>query len=755
MLRQTGTTLGTEIRAGHEPELRPRLGPTPQGRPRFPVRPLGSFLLLAAGFACVSLAPSALAQHGQHPTGDPLLDPGSLGREPGTRVGGSSAGSPLGGGSTPTTPLAPPGNGAPPDGAGGTGGSGAGSGGPIVPGGGAGIPGTQPPLGPVVAATASFDLLGDEAQPWELWWDLNRHRYVDARADARAATTTGSADFFLGTGESLDAPVATRSLPTDLLPTLLLAASDSDPRLAAEGLLALGELSERFAGDPDAHISIRAVLASRATDPSLFVADAAVQALAIGAGDGDLSLLAALLLDEPVGREFQGGGEVSPIRRGYAALGLGRLGATTAREDVRRLAAHYLIRGYESAPRNRQDLAATCLVAMAQIPLERTGLRDPGGIPEPPNYSRLALLRYLVGLVENRRRLDDTVLAHLPSAVAIAASGLSRDERDELSSGLAAPLLDVLERPRREPDTFVRHAALAAGALGDWDDDRVDDELRDALIELFDAADAHTRACAMLGLGSMLGNPGSTAPGEGFGKASEALLEVVTRGSAADRPSAAIALGVAGAALRDHGELVPSRWVITIRAALVQAKSAQERVALCLAAGLLGDTGAESAIVGAYERVAEKRDRSRIAVALGLLGSREAIKRLRDDLDGDLADRIATRRTAEASALCGDVNVAARLTAMLQASSSRVANISLLDAMAEVGDDDLLPLLIEQVGDENVDSGQRSRAVRAIARIADGEDLPWIAPYTALVTVPGAAAALFVGDGTGALERLP
>ncbi len=613
------------------------------------------------------------------------------------------------------------------------------------------------PLGqplPAGLATGPFEIPADTTSgtdrgPWAAWWDLNRAGLLDLRTRVRTqGVTTGSADYFLGLGEVPSPPVdldrAHGPWVTEQVLPVLLGSLDSEggPQVSIEALLALGRISPALAREDRAQV--RAALEEHLASPNRAIAEAAVTALGMLPGTDAVATLAALVRGEEAGQALVSSGRVPERMRAMAAIGLGLAARDAGREDVRRFAVHVLCEALERAGRGPSDLAGSAILALGLVPLERIGVRDPGGVPEPPSTSRVALGRHLAGILAQERLSRQDVRSQVPVALAGLGRDAPLDRAEELATWLSEPLLERVGRPRRDGPDGARAIALSLGWLTDSDGDSGDRRAREVLIGLLDDADQSVRQFALLSLGRVAARPGKGAnPGLARDELARALERQLERGRSTARPFAATGLALLVRELRERGEAVPDGWIEALRGGLRQARSPQELMATSIAAGLTGDARLFPELVAAFRRAPEGEVRAQVAVGLGLLGLRDALPVLHE-WESSVRQRPAEQRAlAEALVLAGDLTYADKLVRRLEGTNNSAEQIALLAALAEVGDERAGAPLLALARPEGASGQVRAAALRALGRIGDPRPLPWGQPLAELLQPLGAPSAVY------------
>ena len=389
-----------------------------------------------------------------------------------------------------------------------------------------------------------------DAFNWQTWWWNNQFRFLDYDADATAAT--GSADFFLGSGDKAGGPArptarTPRTLNGRIVPALTRALGAKEAEVRAAAVKALGRIADgvpladmtRLLDDSDRHVRFSAALA---------LGDA-------GARDTLPRLV-----------ELAKNTKEDAVTRGFATVSIGMIGDEAAAGALRRIALE------SDASRDLRTCAVTAL-GLIPSPSTRETLRAIArDEKEEPDLRALAVgvLGKLCGDEESAIELSALAADKSPQVrrSAVLALGLSDPAIGRVDDVLAKALADDSDLPVR---------AFACVALGERGSPR---SRKPLLAALNDSPSPSLRAFAALGLG-LLRDP-SAAP---------YLRETFEREANGPslRSAAALALGL----LRDAGSTE------TLRAALADESAEPSlRGYSALAIGLLRDRSSLAAMEG-------------------------------------------------------------------------------------------------------------------------------------------------------------
>lgn len=628
--------------------------------------------------------------------------------------------------------------------------------GPEVPGSGPNLPsgdgtcGTGPTVGapgvavpapvttapaPVTAAPTTAFAVPLTGPNWAGWWQQMRWSLGIYGLPSDDAASTGSSDYFLGNGQKEQQSMGPRHMDLELfqeewLPALIeLLEREGRYTLRRELIPALGRMLPH--ANEEQRRRIESLLLEEAERGTPELRDLAILALGWGGSERNAPRLAGWAEGRPED-------VASATRtRAIAALSLGFLARRSERIDVRRYAVHHLSRLYDDADRRRSDLAVCAALGLSLVPLEPLEMRDPAGLAEPASASRSAQARFLLERLLDRRE-DPAVRAALPLALAQLTSELPADARGGLGAALADSAVTLLEDERHLRPEITRGVAKLLGECVGLGADAAAERVREGLLDLVSEPDQATRNLALLAVGQVVGQRRGSAP-TGFEELSEVLLRQLSRGKAAQRPYAALALGLAARELNAVGGVVPDTWRTALTEALRRASGPAEAGAVCLACGLMDEKSLGPRVLEAFQDLPiGTGERNPAAWAVGVLGpagGREALREWADErrrfplslaaaslalrADGD--DRWVDHLWQQAGAYNLDLTEAlASLRGLTESRDQRSWGLLMLLATTESA-----PHLV------------RAEAVRAAGWLAVGEGAPQLGPLSEWVAGTG------------------
>ena len=584
--------------------------------------------------------------------------------------------------------------------------------------------GPTPPSSPRAAEGAPA---GDDAT-WSRWWHFNREPYLELKAAVHdgGSTSGGDGDFFLGRGGAVarrnDLRPTEEQIHDQVVPAILeLLDGQRDDDVVTACLMALGKIGDRPGDEHD----LVAVITQWLDHANQEVEETAALALGLLGERRAATLLAALMHDEREGRKAVGGGKVDLRTRTFATYGMALLGAGAQHEAERRFCAVHLVQLLESDDAGRPDLSTAAILGLG---LQRLG---DGELPEldkrgravegsaRPTESRQALTQFLLEHLDDSR-LERHVRALVPVALVRLDDGAYPSSKPRIVDALVP-----IARGDVKAELQVRHGAIhALGLLGDDDADLADERIRAALDLASEEADRLGRYLSLVSLARVGAREGA---GHRAGARSEIrgkLQRLLVRGQSAQRPWAALGLGLIERASMAQGEEPSLGLRLTLRERLAKPGSPSERGAIMTALGLIGDQESAPAIekhltTGDYEV------RAQAALALGMMDYRPAIPQLmRMVSQGGLQPAIL-RDAAIALALMRHKDVVPLLLAAVSTTNTVVVRASAARALGYVGDTTAVEPLLEVLRARRGTSIARAFAVVALGVICDRSPFPW------------------------------
>ncbi len=589
---------------------------------------------------------------------------------------------------------------------------------------------------------------------WSQWWSFNRDRYLavrDAVFTEGSAADTGLDDFFLGKGAKgqmgPDLRPTEEVLHRDVVPALLETLDGQrDVDLITACLLALAKIGDRADGTP----GVAAVIRPWLEHGNQEVHETAAIALGVLGQSESAPLLADLLLDKPAGRKASGRGRVPVRTQAFAAYGLALVGFRARPEAVRSFVVHHLAQAISLGDKPSRDRMVAAIIGMGIVrlrPLE--GAPDPEEIPRVGG-SRDGQLAFLLELWDDRR-LDPRVKAHMAVPLARLASGADPMWKARL---VAAFRETIAAKTSANP--MEQHGVLlAAGIIGDNDQDPDDQRLRASLFEVVsDGGDRLARHLALLAIGRVCAREGTGTVDAAPAEARALLMRILSRGKTAQRPWAALGVGLLerGNVAAGHPPAEGTR--LALIDAFDKAATPSEQGALATALGLIAERRATDALI---ERVTngDENLRANAMISLGLMNAQKALPVLRGVVGLTTYNPGIVREAAIALALLGDKTTGPSLVARLTRANMFFEQLAVTWALGYVGDARVLAPLVTLLTNKRENDTTRAYAAVALGAIGDKELFPWNSKIAADVLWWQAPPTLFdASGGKGILDIL-
>lgn len=599
--------------------------------------------------------------------------------------------------------------------------------------------------------TADQDL--EDPTDWRVWWEYNKDAYLNQRAQIHRWSVTKGEDFFLGDGGGARAALGgTReAVRRYAVPALFEAIEKGGSNELVTGMmLTLARIGENDGGSLAGRFepTLRWFL-EHGTDQTNRSAAVAMGVLADGAS---LENLVGLLADDETGRRLVGKREVGSQTRAFAAYGLGLLGYRTQDPELRRSIVVALYEAIDSPLTSMRDVKTAAMIALGMVPIHESTSApdcDCGGLYHDIETSREAQIAHLLEILEQPKRDHYLLRAHAATALARLCTGAP----ESLKQRSAEALLRIVSRNSRERDEVAQSAVLALGRLGDADRDPVDAAIRSNLIRVAGHADEQSRRFALIALAQVGSREGSGAEAmAGTSEVRQFLMRQLSRGKNRVRPWAGLALGVMGRGLMDAGHERSSSADRALQNSLRNCRSAEQVGAFAIACGIRHDSRAADLALGQLERINDDRARGYTALALGLMGAREAIEPLEAIVRAEEHRVELHTQAAIALGLLADSQAVSGLIQMLDTAESPEAKASVAAALGFVGDPRSIRSLSELVSDLSAPERSRTLAAIALGVVADSDERSWNSRLSAGINYRAGTVSLTNEEGWGVLD---
>lgn len=613
-------------------------------------------------------------------------------------------------------------------------GNGAGTGGATKPTTGLGLAGRA--LGPSTGGDAS-----QGADSWETWWFFNRDAFLDLRrAVATVLATRGADDTHPSqTTSALPSPEVVRSRVVPALKHLLDTDRANDPTTSS--LMALGRIGEP-ADLPKESSAVPRMLHAL-SDANQEIAETAALALGILRSSDSTQPLVDLVTGLEAGRALVGAREVRVRTRAFAAYGLG-LAATRMPTNRERQRIARALTDVLADARGPVDVQCAALLALSLDRLDAEAVESTSAAW----ISRQTLVRYLM------RFARDPARSHLARAHAVTATArLATDAPDGLRLEVVDLAVLLAQRETRSETEVVLSAIQALGKLAGTGNEPADRKARATVIRELDAPEPQVRGFASIALAEIAGRAADD-DAAGAVECRGALANEALRGKSSSRPWAIVALGVLERRRADLGRKPNETARQVLREWLVSARSRNEVGAGALALGLARETRAEALLRSKLADTNEDTGQGYLALALGMIGSREAAPALRGIVQASRYRPQLLEHAAVALALLGDKECTTAITDLLREAKSLAEQAALARSLGLIGDARTVEPLLAMIAREDLTASTRGFAAVAVGGVADPSPLPWRTPIVEGINYCAVVPSLASGDGTGIFEIL-
>ncbi|MCA8956701.1 MAG: hypothetical protein KDC87_11560 [Planctomycetes bacterium] len=576
--------------------------------------------------------------------------------------------------------------------------------------------------------------LAEDLTRWQLWWEMNKDRYLllRERQAGPQGPVTGDDEWYLGATRRAAKPIlpgAARVARDTIVPALHRALVDTnDPHLVTACLIALAKIGEDHRDFALLDVLVRYL-------PARFQQTRETAALALGITRraAALPLLRDLLLDNATGRKLARRSEVDGRVRAFAAYGIGILAAHGG-VDLKAEAFAVLDSVLHDAKVWDRDIKVAAISALGVMRLD----------PRAGAKHKLLLWKVVPSLDKFYRaelgKAAQLVQAHVPVAVGrllgrgagVDAARFRERFRDEL-----------FPRVKRGPEIH-QSAAIALGLLGR----PADTDVGDALQRYHEfGRDQQAWWFSTIALGEIGGDANRTR-----------LLSLLTRGrKATERPWAGLALGVL--TYRARTATPTARADSTVGVALLEqlrvVKNKEAAGAFAIALGLCGHREAAPVL---RARLVEERHHDGLAGAictgLALLGDRKACGVLRSVMMQSVRRPELLRQAAVALGCLRDRQAVRDLLDLIGEDNRNTARMAAVaGALQMIGDESTLAELLKRLRDRDLTTLSRAFVAAALGGIGDPQPIPFNARY-AMDSNYRAVVPTLTDQATGILDLL-
>ena len=625
---------------------------------------------------------------------------------------------------------------------------------PGTPGSGGGGPGQSS------TPTTGGAEVGPDLTAWTFWWEFNKDPYINLKdAISQGVTTTGSGDWFLGSGEASQAKdsmaPSKQDIQNKIVPALLdTLQKETNNDIVTGCMMALAKIGEEPSEDGSSVFATE--IQKFLPDGNQEISETAALALGILASPASIPVLTDLYEDTTTGRKLVGRGEV-PIRtRAFAAYGLALCGSRIGDQDLRMQIVDTLRKTLESETTSTRDLHVATVIAMGLVPLERLGSSEEAAMEAGaegeagfPLNTRMKQIDYLFDYYKGDGHYFNR--AHAPVAITRLFEGTeSSEEFVQRREAIAKDFIKAIEADKDKREV-VQSCILALGQMGDNDPKGIDKDIRETLMSVQkDLSDQMSRRFAAISLAQVAGRMGQESYEDGVDAAKKYYLTQLSRGQSQMRPWMGLSIGVLGAELE---EKMPADLVDALRSQLRDEKTPRIG-AYAVGAGILGDQTFAEDLMEKLDRIDDDTARGYLCLGLGMMRASEASVKINDIVKESTYRPELLQQAAIALGLLGDKDVVGDLVDTLGKAKSLATQAALSSALGFIGDKRSIDPLVEMLGNEDLTNTARGFAAVALGIVADKESLPWNSKIAVNLNYTATTQTLNDTNGTGILNIL-
>jgi HEAT repeat protein len=549
---------------------------------------------------------------------------------------------------------------------------------------------------------------------WEFWWGYNKDDILNLKARLMANESgSGTVGGMVGVGKTHErskgaaASLTVVKIKDEVIPAL--EAILDDPKLhfdiRAGAVIALGKVGASFQ-------EFRGRIASRlidimnikSGDEHFSVEESAALALGLLLSKDDEIVNA--LCDKALDR--RGAFTKNHRARAFALLALGLLQVNSTDATYDRVVE--TLRSLVKSEDESSDNSPVCaLMAM--------------GLSNDPTFIDDLVPMVKDGRAFKTRKLKDLVRCYAASALGKIIDGVGVAFATPQGNNIKT-VVDVLSKAMISSDNHtVRSAVIAFGQIGCQEG--VDPALVKKMVRSLDymvkkgESQAANYALIALGkIGAIVDDPGTR------NKIFDTLRTNLKKGSYTSRPFAALSLGLMGRS----GKVGDSREAIkdVVRFEFREFRGdPKNRGGYAIALGMLGDREAVPMLIKVLEeKGAVKRLRGACAIALGMIRDRSAVDAIKKALIEDKDPELRVD-TAVAVGLIGDSESVKMLVDILKdPRSSLYVQGSVTLAVGRIGDKSAVEPLVAMLKDTSVQDLNRAFAAVALGFLGDRQTIP-------------------------------
>ena len=549
---------------------------------------------------------------------------------------------------------------------------------------------------------------------WEFWWGYNKDDILNLKARLMANESgSGTVGGMVGVGRKHErtagsaASLTVVKIKDEVIPALEAILDDGKLHfdIRAGAVIALGKVGASF---PD----FRGRIASRLIDimtiksgeEHFSVEESA--ALALGLLLSKDTEIVNALCDKAL--DTRGAFTKNQRARAFALLALGLLQVNSTDETYDRVVETFRsIVKSEDEPNDNTPVSALVAMGLSQDPI---------------------FIDDLIPMVKDARafktkKLKDLIRSYAASSLGRIIDGVGVSFTTEQGSNLKT-VVDVLSKAMISSDNHtVRSSVIAFGQIGSQDG--VDAGLLKKMVRSLDymvkKGESQAANFALISLGKI----GAVVDDSGIrNKIFDTLRTNLKKGSYTSKPFAAMSLGLMGRSSKVGDSRQAIKDVVRFEFREFRGDP-KNRGGYAIALGMLGDREAVPMLIKVLEeKGAVKRLRGSCAIALGMIRDRSAVEAIKKALIEDKDPELRVD-TAVAVGLIGDSESVKLLVDILKdPRSSLYVQGSVTLAVGRIGDKSAVGPLVAMLKDTDVQDLNRALAAVALGLLGDRQTIP-------------------------------
>lgn len=575
------------------------------------------------------------------------------------------------------------------------------------------------PVGPDAVQPVTGDARPGYSTAWQQWWRYNGDPYLNLRTlVAGMSTTTGGAGSGVGSGYR---PSESQILET-VVPALQASLEESSSTEIVRGaMIALARIGR---GRDIKGLTLDHAARFYLGEEHQASIEASLVALGLRSGDEGADILLHLVQNTDEARELRNGEWVDSRTRVFATYGVA---LAASRSDDSELVAHIgqeVTRTFVTDETAAFEHHVALMLAMGLAPMTEcdgsiaVDLSSLDG--DDAHFCRGTQIVALVDYFEDTDRPFE-----LRAHAAVPMARLSVGADPEYKERVAEILIDAISSRSKEA-AAVRHSCVAAlGVLGDGDDDKIDKDIRTALLASASRGEELQRRLSMVTLAKATARQGDGKnSGRGLARVQNQLEKQLATGRGDMSAWAALSLSLLGHGRNAEHAAVPSGLASALRDA-VASRSDVRAAASALAVGVLRDYESYAQVLERLEDDQPDELRSYAALSLGMMGARESADALRAVLDEEELSPMLRGSVSIALRLLGDEEAVLDLLDAVEDAEEVEEQVALVSAAGVLGDAAAIAPLIALMNDTDAEPALRGSAALALGVLCDDDTRSW------------------------------